>query len=83
MPNLSETLQSFWLHSFNFASEEQSKNLNFQGFLPLKEGLVAFFNETGAPTFTKYVTEQGIIKPNLVALLPFYCRKITLKMLNF
>ena len=32
--------------------------------LPLRDPLVATFNETRAPTSTRYVTEQGIVMPN-------------------
>ena len=34
-------------------------------FLPLIEPFVATFSETHAPTFRKYVSEQGIVMPNL------------------
>ena len=33
-------------------------------FLPLRDPLVATFNETRAPTSRKYVAEQGIVMPN-------------------
>ena len=33
-------------------------------FLPARDPLVATFNETRAPTFRKYVSEQGIVMPN-------------------
>ena len=37
-----------------------SKMQNFQSFLPLKEPLVAVFNETHTLTFKKYVSKQVI-----------------------
>ena len=40
--------------------------LNFWIFVPLKETLVATFNETLAPTLRKYVAEQCILMPNLL-----------------
>ena len=57
----------------------------------LKDSLVATFNERQAPTFKKYVAEQGIINANLiedtsiflVALLCFCFIKEALIMLNF
>ena len=61
MPNWSKTFQTFWSHSSVFSLEKQPKNLNFQSFLPLKDPLVATFNETRAPTSRKYVAEQGIV----------------------
>ena len=33
-------------------------------FLPLRDPLVATFNESRAPTSRKYVAEQGIVIPN-------------------
>ena len=33
-------------------------------FLPLTDALVAIFNEMGAPTSRKHVTQQGIVVAN-------------------
>ena len=38
-------------------------------FLPPRNTLVASFSETGAPTFRKYVAEQGIMMPEFYATL--------------
>ena len=40
------------------------KKLNLCTFLPLKNTLVATFNEVRAPTSRKNVAEQGILMPN-------------------
>ena len=64
MPGWSKTFQTFWSHSSVFALEKQPKNLNFQSVLPLRNPLVATFSETCAPTFTKYVADQGIVMRN-------------------
>ena len=56
--NESEKLQFFWSHSSVFALEKQSKNLNFQSFLPLRDPLLATFDETRAPPSGKYVAEK-------------------------
>ena len=52
MPNLSKTNQSF------------RKNV-FRLFVPLKETLVAIFNEMRALTFRKYVAGQCVLMPKL------------------
>ena len=39
--------------------------VNFWIFVPLKETLVATFNETLAPTFRKYVAAQCVLMPSL------------------
>ena len=44
--------------------EYTMKKLNFWTFLPLKNTLVATFNEVRAPTSRKNVAEQGILMPN-------------------
>ena len=62
--NLSEKLQFFWSHFSVFALEKQPEKLNIQSFLPLKETLVATFNETRAPTSRKYVAGQGKVMSN-------------------
>ena len=87
MPNLLQTLKSFWSHSSVFVLEKYPKRV----FLPLKEGLVATSSEKRAPTFRKYVAEQDIVMPNLfqslqfflVALLRFCFKKKAIKVLNF
>ena len=61
---LSEKLQFFWSHASVFALERQLKKLNFQSILPLRDTLVATFNETHAPTSRKYVAENGMVMPN-------------------
>ena len=48
------------MHFSVFALEKQSKNVNFQSFLPLKYPLVTIFKERCALTFNrKYVSEIG------------------------
>ena len=42
-----------------------SETIIFRVILPLQEPLVATFSEPRAPTSRKYVTELGIIMPNL------------------
>ena len=64
IPNLSEKLQFFWSHASVFALERKLKKLNFQSFLPLRNTLVAAFNEMCAPTSRKYVAEKGMVMPN-------------------
>ena len=64
MPNWSKIFQAFWLHSSVFALEKQPQNLKLHSVFTSKRSLVATFNETRAPTFRKYVTEQGIMMPN-------------------
>ena len=57
--------ETFRSHSSVFALEKEAKNLNFFGFfLPLIDPLLATFNETRAPAYTKYVAEQSIVMPN-------------------
>ena len=64
MPNLSKKFQTFWTHSSVLALEKRPKKLNFQSFLPVRDPLVATFNETRAPTSRKYLAEQCIVMPN-------------------
>ena len=64
MPTWSKIFQTFWSHYSVFAIENQSEKLNFQSFLPLKDSLVATFNETRAATSRKDVAEQYIVMPN-------------------
>ena len=64
IPNWSKIFQTFWSHSSIFALQKQPKTLNFQSFLPLKDPLVATFNETRALTSRNYVAEQGIVMSN-------------------
>ena len=52
------------MHSSVFALEKQPKNLNCQSFLPLKDPLVAAFNEARASNSRKNAAEQGIVMPN-------------------
>ena len=47
-----------------FSLEKQPKKVNFQKCLPLRDPLVATFNETCAPTSRKYVAGQSIVMPN-------------------
>ena len=63
-PIWSKTSQTFWLHSSVFALEKQPEKVNFQSFLPLRNPLVASFNETRAPTSRKYVVEKGLAMSN-------------------
>ena len=72
MPNLLQTLQSFWSHSSVFVLEKYPKNLNFQSFLPLEEGLMATSIEKHAPASRKCVAEQDVIMPNLLKSLKFF-----------
>ena len=65
IPDLLEKLRVFWSHCSVFALEKNLKNGNFRNFIPLKETLVATFNETRATTFRKYVPESCILMPNL------------------
>ena len=54
-----------WSYSSALALEKQPKNLNFlEFFLPLRDPLVATFNETRVPTSIKHVAEQGIVMPS-------------------
>ena len=62
--SLSEKNEVFWSHSSVFALEKQSKKVNFHSFLPLRDPLVATFNETCAPTSKKYVAKQDILMTN-------------------
>ena len=64
IPNLSEKLQFFWSHASVFALERKLKKLNFQSFLPLRDTLVAAFDEMCAPTSRKYAAEKGMVMPN-------------------
>ena len=52
------------MHSSVFALEKQPEKVNFQSFLPLRNPLVASFNETRAPTSRKYVVEKGSAMSN-------------------
>ena len=65
MPNWSKTFQAIWWNSSILVLEKQPKNIHYSEiFLPLREPLVATFNETRAPTSRKYVAEQVIIMSN-------------------
>ena len=64
MPNWSRTFQTVSSHSSVFVLEKQLINLNFQSSFTSTDPLVAFFNETRAPTSRKHVTDQGIVRPN-------------------
>ena len=56
IPNLWEKFQFSWSHSSFFADEKEHKNLKFlEFFLPVRDALVATFNESRAPTSWKYV----------------------------
>ena len=63
-PNWLKPFQGFLSHSSDFALEKQSKNLNFQSFLPSTDTFVAAFSETRALTSRKYAAEQSIVIPN-------------------
>ena len=56
--------QTFWSHSFVFTLEKKPKKRISRVFLPLRDPLVATFNEMRAPTSIKYVVEQSIMMPN-------------------
>ena len=58
MSNWWKLFQTYWSLSSVFTSEKQPKNLSFHSFSPLRDPLVATFNETGAPKSRKYVAEQ-------------------------
>ena len=65
MPNWSKTFQAIWWNSSILVLEKQPKNIHYSDiFLPLREPLVATFNETRAPTSRKHVANQGIVIPN-------------------
>ena len=64
MPNWSKIFQNFWSHSSVFALEKQPQSLLFRVLLPLRDPLVATFNEMHAPTSRKYVAEEGIVITN-------------------
>ena len=64
MPNSSEIIQTFKLHSSILALEKQPKNLNFESFLCLIDPLVATFSGMCAPISRQYVAEKGIAMPN-------------------
>ena len=50
MPNWLKTFENFWWHSSFFALQKQPKIVIFQSCLPLRNLLVATFNETRTPT---------------------------------
>ena len=64
MPNWSKTFQTFWSHSSVFVLKNNMKSSIFIVFLPVRNSLVASFNERRAPTSRKYVVEQALPTPN-------------------
>ena len=65
MPNLWQTLQSFWSHSSVFTLGKLSENSMLTVLLHLKKTLAATFNETRAHTSRKDEAEQSIMMANL------------------
>ena len=73
----------FFVALLHFCFKKRLRILNLWICLPLKESLVATFNETCALTSRKHVSKSGMIIPNfigqiffLVALLYFCFRKV-------
>ena len=64
VPNWPKTFQTFRSHSSVFAIERLPKNLNFQSFFTFNRLYRDYFQERRAPTFRKYIAEQGIAMLN-------------------
>ena len=61
---LIKNIWHFLVTLFRFCFRKITSKYKFSMFLPLRDTLVATFNETRAPTSRKYVAEQGIVMPN-------------------
>ena len=68
MSNWPKIFQTFWSHFSVVTLEKQSKNLNFQGFLPVRDPLVTTFIERDGPTSRKPLDEQSVVMPNLLKI---------------
>ena len=64
MLNLSKTFQNLWLHSSVFGYKKTLKSYILRVFLPLRDTLVATFNERRAPTSRIYIAEKDTVMPN-------------------
>ena len=69
LSNWLKLFQIFWLHSSVFLWEKQPKNLNFHSFFMSKKIVGDYFQKTCALTSRKYVSEPGMIIPNVFARL--------------
>ena len=64
MANRSKKFQTFWLHSFVFALENNLKIYSYRVSLPLTNPLVTTFSETRPSASRKHVSEQSIVMSN-------------------
>ena len=61
---LIKNISNFLFALLHFCFRKTTWKVTFRGFLPLRDSLVAIFNDTRVPTSRKYVAEEGIIMLN-------------------